>query len=114
MDAEQRNALRDRYEAGESIRTIADELGRSYNYVRRLLLLENVELRGRGGPNNPGGEHIPKPRVPKPVRPRPDISLALAVTNYRIAIELATYLLRRGKPHVALAVLERVQAPTRP
>lgn len=35
--------------AGKSIREIADESGRSYGFVHRVLNEAGVELRGRGG-----------------------------------------------------------------
>lgn len=38
-----------RYEAGESIRSIAGEAGRSYGFVQGLLKETGVTLRGRGG-----------------------------------------------------------------
>ena len=38
-----------RYEAGESIRSIAGELGRSYGFVHGVLVEAGVTLRGRGG-----------------------------------------------------------------
>lgn len=38
-----------RYEAGESIRSLADDLGRSYGFVQGLLKENGVELRTRGG-----------------------------------------------------------------
>lgn len=38
-----------RYEAGASIRSIADESGRSYGFVQGLLKETGVHLRGRGG-----------------------------------------------------------------
>ena len=37
-----------RYERGESIRSIATDIGRSYGFVHGLLA-EHVTLRGRGG-----------------------------------------------------------------
>lgn len=40
-----------RYEAGASIRTLAQESGRSYGFVHNVLVEAQVELRGRGGPN---------------------------------------------------------------
>lgn len=46
-----------RYRAGESIRTIATDLGRSYCYVHRLLHQAGVTFRGRGGNNNPKGRN---------------------------------------------------------
>lgn len=41
--------LRQRYEAGESIRSIASDLERSYGFVQGLLKENGVNLRGRGG-----------------------------------------------------------------
>lgn len=41
--------LRQRYEAGASIRSIADETGRSYGFVQGLLKETGAALRGRGG-----------------------------------------------------------------
>jgi transposase len=38
-----------RYKKGASIRQIADEFGRSYGNVHRMLREAGVELRGRGG-----------------------------------------------------------------
>jgi hypothetical protein len=38
-----------RYQAGSSIRAIAAELGRSYTYIRLLLLQTGVVLRSRTG-----------------------------------------------------------------
>jgi hypothetical protein len=40
-----------RYDAGESIATIATSLGRSYGWVRRILAEGGVTMRPRGGPN---------------------------------------------------------------
>ena len=37
------------YAKGRSIRELADEQGRSYGFVHRLLAESGVELRGRGG-----------------------------------------------------------------
>ncbi|QHE69717.1 transcriptional regulator [Rhodococcus sp. WAY2] len=41
--------LKDRYQAGASIRSLAREMGRSYGFVRNMLAESHVELRGRGG-----------------------------------------------------------------
>nr|WP_211351913.1 helix-turn-helix domain-containing protein [Haloactinospora alba] len=41
--------LRERYEQGESIRSLAAATGRSYGFVRRLLTEAGATLRGRGG-----------------------------------------------------------------
>lgn len=38
-----------RYEAGESIRSLAADLGRSYGFVQGLLKESGIALRGRGG-----------------------------------------------------------------
>ena len=42
--------LRKEYDAGKSIRTIAEECNRSYGFIHRILLESGVTLRGRGGP----------------------------------------------------------------
>lgn len=39
----------ERYAGGESIRTIAEEAGRSYGFVHNVLKESGVALRGRGG-----------------------------------------------------------------
>ena len=41
--------LRARYDAGESIRSLAASTGRSYGFVHRILSENGVALRGRGG-----------------------------------------------------------------
>ena len=41
--------LKNKYEAGESIRALAQETGRSYGFVHRMLSESGVTLRGRGG-----------------------------------------------------------------
>jgi hypothetical protein len=41
--------LKSKYEAGESIRALAQETGRSYGFVHRMLSESGVVLRGRGG-----------------------------------------------------------------
>jgi Helix-turn-helix domain len=38
-----------RYDAGESIRSLAASTGRSYGFVHRILTETGVKLRGRGG-----------------------------------------------------------------
>lgn len=48
------------------------------------------------------------------VEPTPGERLAIAVTDYRLAIELATAALRLGRTRDALAYLEAIEAPTRP
>jgi hypothetical protein len=45
--------LKDRYDAGESIRALALSTGRSYGFVHRLLKESGVRLRGRGGATRP-------------------------------------------------------------
>lgn len=41
--------LKNRYDAGESIRSLAAATGRSYGFIHRILTEIGVELRGRGG-----------------------------------------------------------------
>lgn len=41
--------LRQRYDAGESIRSLAEASGRSYGFVHRILSESGTNLRGRGG-----------------------------------------------------------------
>lgn len=41
--------LKTQYEAGESIRALAQSTGRSYGFVHRMLSESGVTLRGRGG-----------------------------------------------------------------
>jgi hypothetical protein len=42
-------SLAGRYEAGESIRSLAAETGRSYGFIHRILTEMGVPLRSRGG-----------------------------------------------------------------
>ncbi|OEJ28912.1 transcriptional regulator [Streptomyces agglomeratus] len=41
--------IKSAYEGGASIRTIAQDKGRSYGFVHRILTEADVTLRGRGG-----------------------------------------------------------------
>ncbi len=41
--------LKKKYDAGVSIRALAEETGRSYGFVHRMLTEAGVTLRGRGG-----------------------------------------------------------------
>ena len=41
--------LRKKYDAGQSIRTLAATSGRSYGFVHRILSESGATLRGRGG-----------------------------------------------------------------
>jgi Helix-turn-helix domain len=41
--------LKKRYNAGESIRSLAAATGRSYGFIHRILSENGVTLRGRGG-----------------------------------------------------------------
>jgi hypothetical protein len=41
--------VRKQYEKGRSIRDLADSHGRSYGFIHRLLIENEVTLRGRGG-----------------------------------------------------------------
>jgi hypothetical protein len=42
-------ALKQKYEGGASIRALAEEHGRSYGFVHRILSESGAALRGRGG-----------------------------------------------------------------
>ena len=41
--------LKKKYDAGQSIRALAESTGRSYGFVHRILSESGVTLRGRGG-----------------------------------------------------------------
>lgn len=41
--------LRKKYDAGQSIRLLAESSGRSYGFVHRILSESGTSLRGRGG-----------------------------------------------------------------
>lgn len=41
--------LKKKYSQGASIRALAEETGRSYGFVHRILTENEVQLRGRGG-----------------------------------------------------------------
>ena len=41
--------LRHKYDAGSSIRSLAESTGRSYGFVHRILTESGAALRGRGG-----------------------------------------------------------------
>jgi hypothetical protein len=41
--------LKKKYSSGQSIRSIAEDTGRSYGFVHRMLVESGVSLRGRGG-----------------------------------------------------------------
>ena len=41
--------LRKKYDAGQSIRALAESSGRSYGFVHRILSESGTTLRGRGG-----------------------------------------------------------------
>lgn len=43
--------LKKQYEAGASIRSLAQSTGRSYGFVHKVLVESDVKLRGRGGAN---------------------------------------------------------------
>lgn len=50
--------LKDRYDAGESIRSLASATGRSYGFIHRLLRETGVTLRGRGGATRAAAEKV--------------------------------------------------------
>lgn len=59
--------LRKKYDAGASIRALAEESGRSYGYVHRRLYESGVSFRSRGG-NRWGSSRRPqnsRPRAPR-------------------------------------------------
>jgi predicted transcriptional regulator len=41
--------LRKKYDSGQSIRSLAEQTGRSYGFVHRMLTESGATLRGRGG-----------------------------------------------------------------
>lgn len=43
------STLRTKYEKGASLRELAEQTGRSYGFVHRVLTDDGVTLRGRGG-----------------------------------------------------------------
>ncbi|GAA5080220.1 transcriptional regulator [Streptomyces sp. SID10815] len=51
--AELARQMRKQYEQGMSIRAIAEEHGRSYGFVHRVLTETEVPLRARGGNHHP-------------------------------------------------------------
>ncbi|MFF9314307.1 helix-turn-helix domain-containing protein [Streptomyces sp. NPDC014748] len=51
--AELAREMRKQYEQGMSIRAIAEEHGRSYGFVHRVLTETEVPLRARGGNHSP-------------------------------------------------------------
>ena len=50
-----------RYEAGESIRAIAQDIGRSYGFVHGVLRQSEIPLRGRGGATRASANGDSKP-----------------------------------------------------
>ena len=50
----------DRYNAGESIRKIAEDAGRSFGFVHGVLKEHGVALRGRGGATRGRGKQAKK------------------------------------------------------
>jgi hypothetical protein len=47
-----------RYEAGESIRSLAASEGRSYGFIHRLLTESGAAMRGRGGPRRTAASRV--------------------------------------------------------
>ena len=43
--------LKKQYEAGASIRSLAESTGRSYGFIHNVLVESNTQLRSRGGAN---------------------------------------------------------------
>nr|WP_051357325.1 helix-turn-helix domain-containing protein [Segniliparus rugosus] len=50
--AELQADLKAKYEAGASIRSLAQETGRSYGFVHKVLVESKTALRARGGAHN--------------------------------------------------------------
>jgi transposase len=50
------SALTERYVAGESIRSIAEDIGRSYGFVHGVLRQSEAPLRARGGATRTSSE----------------------------------------------------------
>lgn len=46
-----KDEIRAQYEAGASIRSLAEQTGRSYGFIHKILVESDVALRGRGGAN---------------------------------------------------------------
>ena len=82
ITGDQRSSLAEsfgaRYAGGESIRSIAQEAGRSYGFVHGVLKESGTSLRGRGGatrgprrtsgPAEPDGAPVPSPEPASPAR----------------------------------------------
>lgn len=49
---EMTKTIRSRYEGGESIRQIAETIGRSYGFVHRMVSESGADIRSRGGDNS--------------------------------------------------------------
>ena len=57
--------LAERYAAGESIRSIAQDIGRSYGFVHGVLRQSQTPLRGRGGATRNNEQTLPEDRAVK-------------------------------------------------
>lgn len=55
----------ERYQAGESIRSLAAESGRSYGFVQGLLKEAGVDLRSRGGTRRPRQKQVAAESKPR-------------------------------------------------
>ncbi|MCI0687746.1 MAG: helix-turn-helix domain-containing protein [Sporichthyaceae bacterium] len=56
--------LKRKYEGGASIRALAEQTGRSYGFVHRMLTESGVTLRGRGGATRGKAKAAAKQAVP--------------------------------------------------
>lgn len=64
----------ERYQQGESIRGIAEELDRSYGFVQALLRETNTRTRPRGGDHQPSALDVPDPlRIDQDLPPMPKL-----------------------------------------
>ena len=59
----------ERYTGGESIRTIAEEAGRSYGFVHNVLKESGVALRGRGGATRGAKKAVPAEKAAPAKKP---------------------------------------------
>jgi len=86
-----------RYNSGESIRTIADAAGRSFGFVHGLLKESGIELRGRGGATRgadaaSAGKRTPPPRTsatPTPAKRAPAAPAAPVVEQPEVKAKAA-------------------------
>ena len=102
--------LKKRYNAGESIRSLAGSTGRSYGFVHRILTETGVSLRGRGGRRPsflPAAPVSPVRRV-HPERAVTVTSAELAASGLRLDIAGAVATITLSRPERRNAMTPRV------